>query len=67
MLKEISYNYLLNEEVINISDENIILNNKKHLTDKSIEVVSNLKKSLNTSNVLNNIIKNINYLNFYYH
>lgn len=61
LLKEISYNYLLNEEIINISDENIILNNKMHLTDKSIEVVSNLKKSVNTSNVLNNIIENINY------
>lgn len=61
LLKEISYNYLLNEKIINISDENIILNNKMHLTDKSIEVVSNLKKSLNTSNVLNNIIENINY------
>lgn len=61
LLKNVSYNYLLNERIINIIDQNAVINNKVNLTDKSIDVISKLKKSMNTSSVLNNIIENMNY------
>lgn len=61
LLKNISYNYLLNEKLVNITDENSIINEKVYLTDKSIDIISKLKRSSNTDNVLNDIIENIDY------
>ena len=61
MLKDISYNYLLNEKIINIIDKNAIINDNITLTDKSIDTISRLRKSLNTNRILNDLLENVDY------
>lgn len=61
LLKDISYNYLLNEKIINIIDKNAIINDNITLTDKSIDTISRLRKSLNTNRILNDLLENVDY------